>query len=325
MTYVLKRVGERLAVLGLAAGTFAGMLGVVLTPGAGLAAEYEVRLPVEKTVRITPVGEVIDPEPSKPSKSAKPYAAKPDALKPDVLKPDVLKPDAGKTAPPAAAVKAPAPAADKSPKTALGKAAEAAAAAKPVAPKPAASKKNAKSEPLHADPDAKNQPGAGAHPAALDEPAPKPAPKPITKPAPPAEKLDPLAQVLPPARAPAAKATALPADGQWVGDMDVEFREDSLVLRAATNGVVERVTWFNLREPRKVALDLRGGWLKKGAHVLRFDTGPVKNVIVGQHPDRLRLAVEFRDGAVKQDLDPKVETGPEGVSITIPLAVRLKR
>jgi hypothetical protein len=59
--------------------------------------------------------------------------------------------------------------------------------------------------------------------------------------------------------------------------------------------------------------------------VLRFDTGPVKNLIVGEHQDRLRMAVEFRDGAVAPGLEPKVETGPDGVTVTIPLAVRLKR
>lgn len=294
---------------------------IALGAGPAWAAEYEVRMPVERTARLAPLGDA--PE-SKP-------AAKPEA-----------KPEASKAAP----------------KTALGRAAEAAAqaavpakinspapAAAPPAPKAAKpvaatqAKKNAKpvdvgSHALSADPDAAGEalvthvpsgppipvpvPGAPASaPVATPAKAPKPAPVVV---------VDPKARIMPPAPAGTPVSTPLPGDGQWVGDVDVEFRTDSIVLRAATNGAVERVTWFNLADPgapRKLAVDLRGTWRKKGGAVVRFDTGPVKNVVVGEHPDRLRLAVEFRDGAVAPVLEPKLETGPKGVSLTIPLAVRL--
>jgi len=133
---------------------------------------------------------------------------------------------------------------------------------------------------------------------------------------------------MPPAPAGSPTPLALPPDGQWVGDVDVEFQADRIIVRAATNGQVERVTWFNLTnpaEPRKLAIDLRGPWRKKGNAVLRFDTGPVKNIVTGEHPDRLRLSVEFRDGAVQPSLEPTLENGPKGVAMTIPLAVRLAR
>ena len=148
---------------------------------------------------------------------------------------------------------------------------------------------------------------------------PKPEPKPKAEP-----KVDPLALQTPAPQA-AGEKLSLPAEGQWVGDVALEFLESSIIVRIATNGAVERVTWFNQTEPRKLAADLRGDWKKKGPHVVRFDTGPVKNVIVGEHQDRLRLAIQFRDGAVKPEIDPKVESSPSGVTLTIPLAVRLAR
>ena len=137
-------------------------------------------------------------------------------------------------------------------------------------------------------------------------------------------KVDPLALVMPPEPVPHAPM-ALPVAGHFVGDVEVEFQSDRIILRAATNGQAGQVTSFNVREPRKLAVDLHGEWRKKGPPVVRFATGPVKNIVVGEHPDRLRLSIEFREGAVEPDMQPKVETGPKAVTVTIPLALHLKR
>lgn len=329
MTKGLKRLRGNVGVAALA-----GI--VALGAGPAFAAEYEVRMPVEKTARIAPLGDAPGAADAKP-------AAKPDA-KPDAAK-AAPKTALGRAAEAAAAapakVNSPAPAAGSPEQVAPPSAApKAAKAAKPAA---APAKKNAKAahgaspQALSADPDASGDasvthvpsgppipvPGSPAqNPAA---PAPAPAAPRAPKPAP-VVVVDPKARIMPPAQTAKPAPIPLPADGQWVGDVDVEFQADSIILRAATNGAVERVTWFNVAnpaEPRKLAMDLRGNWRKKGGSVLRFDTGPVKNIVVGEHPDRLRLAVEFRDGAVGQSLEPKLESGPKGVAMTIPLAVRL--
>lgn len=320
---------------------------VSLGAGPACAAEYEVRMPVEKTVRLAP------PEDAAP-------AAKPDAPKSDAAKADGAKSSAPKTAlgraAEATAANASKPAAPKAAAPAV-KSAEAAPVVKDApAPAPAKSadkpntkpaakaKKNAKSaqdvnaHALSADPDALAEDSGVVHvPSGAPIPVPasgvaeSPTAKPVPKAAPapkPEPKIDPKASVMPPAPAGAPTPLALPADGQWVGDVDIEFQADRIILRAGTNTAVERVTWFNLTnpaEPRKLAVDLRGSWRKKGNAVLRYDTGPVKAVVTGEHPDRLRLAVEFRDGAVAPQLEPVLENGPKGVSLTIPLAVRLAR
>lgn len=338
----------------------AGVL--TLGVGSGLADEWQVRMPVQKTARIAPLADPADAQ----NASA--------AVQP------------GTPAPKAAANTAPKAAAKAAPKTALGRAAEAAAAAnnapKPSAEKSAADKslaeKTAADAPVPAaavptaatpaaKPEAKapadkhasgkssankvsadkapadkaaagnaaagkpvaepDAPGKAAKPVAATAKEPKPsAPAtPKAKPAPVAV-IDPKASVLPPAASASPAPLALPKDGKWVGDVRVEFQAESIILHAATNTAVERVTWFNLAdpgEPRKLAVDLRGPWRKKGAPVLRFDVGPVKSVVVGEHEDRLRLSVEFRDGAVAKELSPVLERGPQGVTLTIPLAVRL--
>lgn len=286
------------------------------------AADYEVRMPVEKTTRMPQAGEL-------PAESAKGDPAKADSAK-AAKKPVVKKLEPAKAEPadtgvmtdtPVGVIKA-------DPKGEPGKAtaAKAKKAAKP-APSKAESAKPAAPEAKAAEA-VPAQPEAVA-PAPAPVPAPKPAPKPKpVPPAPPVRPTDPKAFDYPPAPAGPRVATPLPTEGLWAGDVDVEFQERAVVLHVATSAQAERITWFNLADPagpRKLALDLRGQWRKKGPSVLRFDTGPVKAVVAGEHEDRLRLSVEFRDGAVAPALDPRIESDPHGASITIPLAVQLRR
>jgi hypothetical protein len=343
MSKGLKHTGRRLVALAAAA----GILGGGFYAGSVLAAENEVRMPVSKTVRLAPVGDAPEQDAAKPAEQP---AAKPAEKSPEKL-PEKPAAKSGKAAekpakPADKAAKAEKAAKvaepDKAPKAVLGKAAEAAAAsaasahktvtisnkaAPAKAAKPVA-KKNVKTVEVSADPDAQSNASAEqAVPTAEAQAAPK-APKAAHSPAQlaaPVVKMDPKASVMPAAPAATGTGTPLPADGLWLGDVSVEYQEQSVIVRIATSKPVEHLSWFNQAEPRKLAADFHGEWRKKGGHVLRFDTGPLKNIIVGQHPDRMRLAVEFRDGAVKPDLEPKLETTPEGVTLTIPLAVQLKR
>lgn len=234
--------------------------------------------------------------------SAKPESAKPEAVKTEALKQDALK--AAAKAEPAKPAPAPAPAAKAKP--APKKEAEAKPEAKPAADKPEAA------------PVVQPEP----KPAAVPAPAPKPKPAPVPTPVP-VPVVDPKALETPQGPSNAVEPVTLPTDasaGLLVGDIRLEFQPNQVVVHVATNAPVERVTHFNMAAPRKLALDLRGQWRKKGGVVLRYDTGPVKVAVVGEHPDRLRLSLEFRQGAVRPEVSPVVEPGPTGVKLTIPLA-----
>lgn len=341
MTNVLKRLREKAGVA-LCVGAFAGAL--VLGVGQGMAAEWQVRMPVKKTARIAPQEDADQEAKSTAGKYGdKPVAKSAETTNEKPVAAKEIEHSAPKAAPKAA------------PKTALGRAAEAAATAAPKASSPIATEKSTPGKGVAAkpvdtsaaaSPDSKIGDASAAKPSATPPaqakksaapalsaaakgpasastvaPAPAKAPKPA-----PVVTVDPKAKLLPPATATAPTPLPLPASGKWVGDVAVEFQAESIVLHAATNSEVERVTWFNLggaSGPRKLAVDLRGPWHKKGASVLRYDVGPVKHVVVGEHEDRLRLSVEFRSGAVAKDLDPVLVRGPQGLSLTIPLAVVL--
>lgn len=327
MHEMLKRWGMTIGTLHMAAAVACGL---GLRPGPALAAEYEVRMPVEKTARISLMGEPESKPAPKATLSGPAAAPKASAVK---AAEDKAQDERGPVV--------------KAPKTALAKAAEAAAhnaAPAPDAAKPAPKAHKPSAPPASADKPDKPSKSAQAAKAVVAEKAPKAAPAvssaaaspdasqtltetpaPKAKPAKPALRVDPLASVLPQDLQQPAPV-ALPGEGKWTGEPELEFQAENLVLRVPTNGAVERVTWFNLTDPagpRKLACDLRGPWKRKGGKLREFASGPVKAIAVGEHPDRLRLALEFRDGAVRPDLDPKVELGPQGVTLTIPLATPL--
>jgi hypothetical protein len=303
MSEVWEHLGNRLAALAVASVLTGG-----LAMGTAFAAEYEVRRPVEKTIRFTPLGDVQDQD----QNATKAAPAK--STSSDEVGRKTPKAASGKTATPAAAHTAPAPehktVVISEPATAHEKHAKAAAKKEEKAGKGLAN--------------AKAAPDAASESAAVSPPVPA-APRTKSPKSAPVPQLDQKAMVMPAAPTVDEPSQALPADGKWVGSLGVSFREQEIVLHAGTNAAPEHVTWFNLAEPRKLAVDLRGEWHKKGDRVFRFDTGPVKNIIVGEHPDRLRLAVEFRDGAAQPDVEPKIVTGPDGVTVTIPLVVHLAR
>ncbi len=299
----------------VAMGTGLGALALALLfgPVAALAGEWELRLPVQKTARMTlpeqPAPATTDSAPATAEKRADASAA---------------------------------------PKTALGRAAEAAATAEKAAAKPVrtpeakpAPAKSAQAQPVaaaHAPGAAKAMVAPDLSAASKAAPAtaaiPQAEPKKDGAPKAAAEKavrasaapaVDPKALALPQQK-PQGTPLPLPPDGKWVGDIVLEFQPDRVIVHAATNTVVERVTWFNLATPdapRKLAVDLRGPWRKKGSTLLRYDTGPVKAVAVGEHQDRLRLSIEFRNGAVSRELDPDLVKEVGSLRVSIPLAVRL--
>lgn len=306
MSAALRRLGDRFAVAARAAGIFAAL---GLCAGTALAADYEVRLPVNKTVRMLPVSEAenatnaatspVTPAAASPARSAAPSPA---------VKPPV-KASAKPSAKPAAKQAKPAarPARQAEPSGGVRAGAE---SARPEH-EPKANKKAAR----HAAA-APTEAGTAATESAAPQPAKKPA----------ASKALAVEGAGKPGETISTGALgALPADGLWVGEVAVSIEKQSVVVRADTNKKADHVTWFNQTEPRKLAIDLRGQWRSKSRErVLRFAAGPVKNLVVGQHEDRVRLSLEFREASVAPDVTPQVEPQSAGLVVTIPLATAAK-
>ena len=320
-------------------------LALALLAGSAFAAGNEIRMRVEKSAVAPAVGELSSNQAPKAeaNATATPSNAdekkKPEAKKSEAQKAATPKSDPKKNAPKKdTAAQAPANKTEKSAKTETAKPSSDAATAhapeanraEPAKKKPTAKKKSTAetADTAHATsaPAQQGNPTLAAtppvKPVPKPEPKPAPAPQPMPKPKP-APVVDPKAFIMPQGPSNTVAPITLPADaskGQLVGNVTVEFQPDRVILHAATNAPASQITHFNLTGPRKLAIDLRGAWHKMGGTVLRYDTGPVKVVVAGEHPDRLRLALEFRDGAVTGDVVPTIESSPTGLTVTVPLA-----
>jgi hypothetical protein len=116
-------------------------------------------------------------------------------------------------------------------------------------------------------------------PASKPAPAPKPAPKPT------------------PASKPAPKpAPAKDAPGV-IRSTALEVSPDGFVLTLSCDRPVGETDTMILSSPARLVLDLVGPWRLDGPNVLRRAEGPVRHVVVGAHPDRMRFVIHFRDAA----------------------------
>ncbi|MBI9080348.1 MAG: AMIN domain-containing protein [Pseudodesulfovibrio sp.] len=90
----------------------------------------------------------------------------------------------------------------------------------------------------------------------------------------------------------------------------------SITVRA--NRPIGDTTYMNLSNPHRLVIDLREKWALKTRNVVRPEAGPVKHIVVGTHPDRLRLVVHFRTPPVGK-LAPEFERTGNSLTVTVPL------
>ena len=139
------------------------------------------------------------------------------------------------------------------------------------------------------------------------KPEPQIKPEPVASPAPgPGQKADPE---------PKADA-ATPGIINSIG-LDSSANGFSITIQA--NRPVGDTTYINLSSPRRLVIDLREKWTSKTDNVIRSKTGPVRHIVIGDHPDRLRLVVHFRtppDGRLNPEFERKGNSLK--VSATIP-------
>jgi len=137
------------------------------------------------------------------------------------------------------------------------------------------------------------------------QPAP-PAPAATEAPAPAAEETPP--QAVPEnqaeAETPPAPAPPVSGPGGIITGLSLRSTPNGFELTLTADRPVGDTSYLNLNDPRRLVLDLRQAWTLKTRNVLRADSGVVRHVVVGEHPDRLRLVIHFRT-PVPRGLEPE--------------------
>ena len=185
------------------------------------------------------------------------------------------------------------------------------APAMPAAPAKAPAKAETKAETKAEKKAADKKPAAEKPQAAKPEPAKPEQAKAEPKPEP--AKAEKKAEAKP------AAEKALPAGMGQVRSVEISVKDGIFVLRVVTDRPVGDVQARLFKDPRRLAVDLMGSWRKHGEAVVRAAEGPVKTVRVGEHPDHLRLVLDFRNPGPGPELSPEIAKTPDGVTVAFPV------
>ncbi|WP_321405200.1 hypothetical protein [Maridesulfovibrio sp.] len=99
--------------------------------------------------------------------------------------------------------------------------------------------------------------------------------------------------------------------------LEFTHTDDQFLARLQTSAKVGRVTYFWMDNPSKLVVDLRGKWRYSVPRVTDLLSGFVGQVILGRHPDRLRLVFNFRDPNEKRGPSPQLIRTPRGLDIVV--------
>jgi hypothetical protein len=114
-----------------------------------------------------------------------------------------------------------------------------------------------------------------------------------------------------------SKASAAEASGPGrLTDVAFESRPEAFTARLTLSRPVSRYTYFWMPDPRRLVVDVRGKWEAKVGLVHRFDAGLMKKAVLGEHADRLRLVLYYRDPQGGRGPSPSFEIAPPGLVFT---------
>ncbi|GEM_PF-853700 len=150
------------------------------------------------------------------------------------------------------------------------------------------------------------KPAPGHDPKRADTP--KPAPKAERKPSPgqPAK-----AERTSPAKRPG------PAGGTITKFGVKKAAKGFFTVHVTGDAPMGKVTYFWLRNPTRLVVDIQGRWQLHARNVVRVNQGKVKHVVVGEHHDKLRLVVHFHTPPRTMG-KPVIRVQGNGVDISAP-------
>jgi len=105
---------------------------------------------------------------------------------------------------------------------------------------------------------------------------------------------------------------------QGVGSVQaiaIDSTDSNFTLTVTCDRPVGDTTYMNLDNPKRLVIDLREPLKLRTKNVVRVSSGAVKHVVVGSHPDRLRLVIHFQI-APKGRIEPTFERSGDTLVVT---------
>lgn len=139
-----------------------------------------------------------------------------------------------------------------------------------------------------------------------DTPAEKAAPEPVANAQPNPE----------PKPAAAAKPASAPAGGELKG-VKTSCQNKKAVVSVLLSSAAGKVNWFNLDSPRRLVVDMHGKWDNSAKSVYRIKNCPVSKVVLGEHPDKIRLVIYLDPNKFSAKVKPVVRRLDNAISLEL--------
>lgn len=119
-----------------------------------------------------------------------------------------------------------------------------------------------------------------------------------------------------PAQPETAKAAPQQQGNGTIKSIELNSTDTGFTITLAMDQTAGDTSYMNLQDPKRLVLDLRQHWNLKTPNVIRANSGMVKHIVIGEHPDRLRLVVHFRSPP-KAQLTPAFSQNEKNLVITV--------
>ncbi|NDV20124.1 AMIN domain-containing protein [Pseudodesulfovibrio sp. JC047] len=139
--------------------------------------------------------------------------------------------------------------------------------------------------------------------------------KPLAKPEPEPKQTPPLSQTPAPQITQKRPSQAQTDTSRRIHGITVSKTDTGFILTVQSNRPVTDTRYFNLTDPRRLVFDLIGPWKYDKTNVIRL-SGPVKHVVIGEHPDKLRMVVHFST-PLQHPLTPTVTSTKNTLTATV--------
>ncbi|WP_320171990.1 AMIN domain-containing protein [Maridesulfovibrio sp.] len=108
---------------------------------------------------------------------------------------------------------------------------------------------------------------------------------------------------------------AAASDRGKAGPLKVSCSAGSMSADIALTTKSGRVKWFNLNKPRRLVVDILGKWDFKDHSVYRLKSCMVEKIVVGEHPDKLRLVFYLKGTEIPARIAPSVKKSSGRLSL----------
>lgn len=144
-------------------------------------------------------------------------------------------------------------------------------------------------------------------------PAPVTVSLPVMTPMAPAAK----AEVRQPVKAVSASPALMQGEAGEIKSVKYQPGTNTFEMSVSTFGTPDKVSFFFLDNPRRLAVNIAGVWRNAAQRSADFATGPIARVAIGEHPDYVRITMHFRDPNAAKPGDPALTKAKDGLTLNL--------